>query len=166
MLYLTFPIFLACVLAAGYTGARFRPGAWYAALEKPSWTPPNWVFAPVWATLYLMIALAGWLVWNAGDASVSLMLWVMVLLLSAAWSWLFFGRRLMGMALANVIASWLTIGAFILVSWPQSHAASLLFVPLLAWVSIATALNFTIWRLNAGPRSVTPSRSGTGRSGP
>lgn len=141
-------VFFALVAATALTGTQFRPGEWYQTLAKPSWTPPNWVFGPVWGSLYIMIALAGWLVWRTGDATLPLAFWAVGLVLNAAWSWLFFGQKMIGAALVDVVAMWCTILAFIVTAWGHSVPASLLFVPYLAWVSLATALNFTIWRLN------------------
>lgn len=146
---LTFLVFAACVAAAAFFGARYMPGAWYAGLAKPGWTPPNWVFAPVWTTLYVLIAIAGWLAWRAGDASRPLLFWGLGLVLNGAWSWLFFGQQSMSAALVDIALLWVTIVAFIVTAWPRSKTASALFVPYLAWVTLATALNFTIWRLNS-----------------
>jgi tryptophan-rich sensory protein len=141
-------VFLALVAAAGLSGSIFEPGDWYAGLDKPAWTPPNSWFPPVWAALYVMIALAGFIVWRAQGFGPALWLWIVQLALSAAWSWLMFGRHEIGLALADVVAMWLAIGAFIIVAWPVRRSASLLFVPYFLWVSFAAALNFEIWRLN------------------
>lgn len=140
--------FLAAVLAVSVTGAMFRPGPWYLTLQKPAWTPPGWLFAPVWTTLYVMIAVAGWLVWRRAGFSAALWFWVVQLGLNASWSWIMFGRHEIGAALAVIGLLWLTIAGFIVSAWPASRTASLLFVPYLAWVSFASALNFAIWRLN------------------
>ena len=145
MTAVAFPIL---VLAAALFGAQFMPGDWYLALKKPSWTPPNWLFGPVWTTLYVMIAAAGWLVWRAGDRGAAIAVWTANIVLNGLWSWLFFGQRLIGAALVDIALIWATIVAFIVLAWPKSRWASLLFLPYLAWVSLATALNFTIWRLN------------------
>ena len=75
-------------------------------------------------------------------------MWGVNVVLNAAWSWLFFGQRWIGLALVDIVFIWLTIIAFIVVAWPKNRLASLLFIPYLAWVSLATALNFTIWRMN------------------
>lgn len=145
---MAFVVFFALTIAAAAFGALFMPGEWYAALRKPSWTPPNWLFGPVWTVLYLMIATAGWLVWRAGDRSKAIAIWAVNLALNAGWSLLFFGRHAIGLALIDILLIWLTIVAFIILAWARSRPASLLFVPYLAWVSLATALNFAIWRLN------------------
>lgn len=140
-------VFAALVAAAATTGSFFRPGEWYAALSKPSWTPPGWIFGPVWAVLYVMIAVAGWLAWRNG-ATAAVAVWAIGLALNAAWSWLFFGQREIGLAALDIIALAITIVLFIALVYRASPAASLLFVPYLAWVSFAAALNATIWQLN------------------
>lgn len=149
MSYLSFAAFFLIVLVAASSGAFFTPGEWYRSLRKPSWTPPDWLFPVAWSVLYFMIAVAGWLVWQADPTHPAMFLWAAQLVLNAAWSWLFFGRRDMVGALVDVGAMWLLIAAFIVTAWPLSSVASLLFVPYLVWVSIATALNYRVWRLNA-----------------
>ena len=142
--------FAAAVLAAAAFGAQFEPGGWYAALAKPAWTPPAWVFAPVWTVLYVLIALAGWLAWRADAGRAAIGAWIVGLALNGAWSWLFFGLHRIGWALADISLLIATIALFITATWRTSRAAALLFVPYLAWVSFAAALNLAIWRLNAG----------------
>lgn len=141
--------FLALVAAAALTGAQFQPGAWYAELAKPSWTPPGWLFGPVWTVLYVAIAVAGWLVWRSDKRlTVPLAFWIAQLVLNAAWSWLFFGLHRPGAALVDIVAMVVLLAAFVATAWPVSRTASLLFVPYLAWVAFATALNAAVWRLN------------------
>jgi len=147
--YLTFIAFCVVVLAAASSGAIFKPGDWYRALRKPSWTPPDWAFPVVWSALYFMIAVAGFLVWQVDPLSTAMGFWIAQLIFNAAWSWLFFGRRDMAIAFVDVSAMWLTILGFIITAWPLSPVASLLFVPYLIWVSVASALNFRVWRMNA-----------------
>lgn len=147
--YLALLPFLAAVLAVSLSGAMYRPGAWYLALQKPTWTPPGWLFAPVWTTLYVMIAMAGWMAWLQRGFGALLAIWATQLLLNASWSWVMFGRHEIGTALLVLGLLWLTILAFAIKAWPQSRAASLLFAPYLAWVSFAGALNFAIWQLNS-----------------
>lgn len=145
-------VFIALVASAALTGGLFRPGAWYEALAKPPWTPPNWLFAPAWAVLYAAIAVAGWLAWRrAGgrvDAAVSI--WGLQLLFNAAWSWLFFGRHQMFVALIDVFAMLLCILAFIVINMTTNRWAAWLFVPYALWVTYAAALNLALWRLNPG----------------
>jgi len=142
--------FVALCFAAAMSGALFKPGAWHAALAKPRWHPPNWLFGPAWAVLYLMIATAGWLVWHSAGWSPALVAWGVQLVLNAAWSWLFFGLRRPDLAFAEVILLWLSILACVLLFVPVSQLAAALMLPYLAWVAFAAALNFAMWRLNGG----------------
>ena len=143
-----FVIFMAAVMAAATIGSSFLPGEWYQALAKPAWTPPNWLFAPVWTVLYVMIGFAGWLVWRAEGASPAVAIWIVQLGLNAAWSWVMFGLHNIGAALGVIAVLWLAILLFIVTARRTSGTAAALFVPYLAWVSFAAALNFEIWRLN------------------
>jgi tryptophan-rich sensory protein len=144
-------VFVALVAAAASTGALFEPGSWYAQLEKPSWNPPNAVFGPVWTVLYVMIALAGWLVWRAsGRMALAVQFWLAQLALNWMWSFLFFGMHRPDLALVDIVLLLAAIFAFIVTARRYSTVASWLFVPYAAWVGFATALNFTIWRLNSG----------------
>ena len=140
--------FVVAVVLIASTGAIFKPGAWYEGLAKPSWTPPDWAFPVVWSVLYIFIAGAGWLVWREAGWSLALGVWTLQLLLNGAWSWLFFGLRRMDLAFVDVALLWLCIAAFIMLAWPMSTIAALLFLPYLVWVSVAAALNLTVWRMN------------------
>lgn len=141
-------VFLALVAAAALTGMAYLPGPWYEALAKPAWTPPNWVFPPTWAVLYVMIAVAGWRVFEREGINRALIVWAVSLQLNAAWSVIMFREHQIGLAAADIAALWVTIVAFIALTWNTTRLASLLFVPYLLWVSYAAALNFEIWRLN------------------
>lgn len=143
-------VFLLLVAFVAGSGMLFRPGPFYAALAKPEWTPANEVFPPVWAALYVLIALAGWIVWRAQGLGPALWIWLIQLLLNAAWPWLMFGRKQIDLALVDMAALWIAVLAFIVVAWPVRRTASVLFVPYLLWISYAAALNFALWRLNAG----------------
>ena len=133
----------ACFAAAGL-GAWFNLGPlqdWYPSLRKPAWTPPNWVFAPVWTTLYLLMALA---------ASRTAMTWFAVqLVLNAAWSGLFFSLHQPGVAFAEILVLWFAIVATLCSFGRISILAAGLFTPYLLWVTFAAILNGTIWRMNA-----------------
>jgi translocator protein len=146
--YLSLLPFLAAVFAVSLSGALFRPGEWYLSLQKPSFTPPGWLFAPAWTVLYVFIAVAGWKLWQAAGTGVAFGFWVAQLLLNASWSWVMFGRHEIGNAMIVLCLMWLSIVGFIVTAWPASRTASLLFLPYLAWVTFAGALNFAIWRLN------------------
>lgn len=143
-------VFLIIVLAAASSGALFKPGEWYEGLRKPGWTPPKWAFPVVWTILYVMIGYAGWLVWTVAEWSLPLLLWAVQMLANALWSYFFFGMRRMDLALVDVAILWLSVALFILVAWPVAPLASLLFLPYLAWVTAAAALNHSVRRLNPG----------------
>lgn len=146
--WVSFPPFVAAVFLAALSGTLFRPGAWYKTLEKPSWTPPDWVFAPAWTALYLMIAIAGWLVWRAEGFGPALGIWLINLIFNAAWSWLMFGRKQIKAALTDALAMLATIVAFILAALPVNRDAAVLFLPYLGWVTFAALLNWAILRRN------------------
>lgn len=126
------------------------PGSWYAGLAKPAWTPPNWLFGPVWTVLYVAIAVAGWLVWrrSGGRLTPALYVWIAQLIANALWSYLFFGLHRPGVAGVDIAALWVLILAFIVLSWPLSRVAAGLFVPYALWVTFAAALNLALWRMN------------------
>lgn len=147
-------VFIVLVLIAAASGGVFKPGAWYAGLHKPSWTPPDWAFPVVWAALYAAIAWAGVLVWQAEGGGLALIFWGAQWAFNTAWSWLFFGRRRMDLAFVDVTLLWLSVLGFIVTAWPVSPLAGVLFLPYLAWVSVAAALNGTVWRLNPEARRV------------
>jgi translocator protein len=141
-------VFIVIVLAAASSGAIFKPGEWYESLRKPGWTPPKWAFPVVWTILYVMIGYAGWLVWTAAGWSLPMMLWALQMVTNALWSYFFFGMRRMDIALVDVAVLWLSIAFFIVTAWSVAPLASLLFVPYLAWVTAAAALNHSVRRLN------------------
>ena len=143
----------ASFAAAGLGSIATVPalGDWYAGLVKPAWNPPNWIFGPVWTTLYAMMAVAAWLVWKRGGPGrlPALILFGVQLALNVSWSWLFFGLRQPGAALAEILFLWLAIGATAWAFGRLSRPAALLFIPYLLWVSFAAVLNWALWRLNA-----------------
>ncbi len=148
--YLDIIVFAVLVFAAAATGGIFPPGDWYRSLTKPSWTPPDWMFPVVWTVLYIMIAWAGVLVWRADGFGPAIIAWGLQLVLNAAWSWLMFGRRQIGVALVDAGGMLAAIVAFMVLAWPIDSTASLLFVPYLAWVATAFFLNLRILQLNPG----------------
>jgi benzodiazapine receptor len=151
-------IFLLINLAAATSGAVFKPGAWYAGLDKPGWTPPNAAFPLVWSVLFLLNAVAGWLVWQAAGtgAAPALAAYGLSLVINAGWSALFFGMRRMDLALVNVIFLWLSIALVAVLFWPVSPVAAALQLPYLLWVSVAALLNRTVLRMN--PAEARPTR--------
>lgn len=145
-------VFLGLVALAAAGGIWFRPDAWYAALAKPAWNPPSWLFSPVWTTLYVMIAIAGWRVWRAGGAgdarSVALALWFGQWIGNALWSWLFFGLHQPVWAMVDIAAMLVLVFAFIVVTWRFERVAAWLFVPYALWLAFAASLNGAIVLLN------------------
>lgn len=140
-----------CFLAPA-AGAFAMPDGWYAALRKPSWNPPGWVFGPVWTLLYTMMAVAAWMVWKRGGWKRQrgpLVLFLVQLVLNAAWTPLFFGLHRPGLAFVDIVLLWIAI-VMTIISFKRVHRGTAwLLVPYLAWVSFATVLNFTLWRMNA-----------------
>ncbi|MEO1206791.1 MAG: TspO/MBR family protein [Pseudomonadota bacterium] len=147
--YVPIGVFIGLVFLAAASGAVFAPGEWYKSLSKPSWTPPDWAFPVAWTVLYIMIGTAGWLVWKAEGFQLALLLWGVHLITNAAWSYFMFGAKRIDFAMYDVTAMLVTMIAFMIMAWPVSSQATLLFVPYLAWVSFAAALNWRIWQLNA-----------------
>ncbi len=142
---------LALTFAAASLGALFLPGEWYAALKKPSWNPPNWIFAPVWTALYTIMAVAAWLVWRRGGfvrQRTPLTLFLLQLFLNAMWSPLCFGAKNLGLALVDIIFLWIVLAATVFSFRKTFWPAGALLAPYLAWVTFATVLNFALWRLN------------------
>ncbi len=136
------------VSALGGVAARSAAAEWYPALRKPSWTPPGWVFGPVWTLLYSALALAGFLAWRGGRARRAPLVYLAQLALNLAWPWLFFVAHRPGPALAAILLLCAAIAATIVAFWRVDKRAALLLVPYLAWVAFAAALNHAIWKLN------------------
>ena len=144
---------LVCFAAAGLGGIVTTPNipTWYADLAKPAWTPPDWIFGPVWTLLYLMMAVSAWLVWRQtgfAGAKLPLGLFAIQLVLNSLWSVLFFGLQSPGASAVEIILLWAAILATLIAFWKRSNLAGGMLAPYLAWVSFAAALNFAIWRLN------------------
>ncbi|MBM3357182.1 MAG: tryptophan-rich sensory protein [Betaproteobacteria bacterium] len=142
---------VALSFAAAAPGIAWPPGEWYAQLAKPAWTPPNWVFGPVWTALYAMMGVAAWRVWRRGGfakARGALPLFLAQLALNAAWTPAFFGLHLPGVAFAIIAVLWLAIAATARAFLRHDRVASLLLLPYLVWVSYAAALNLALWRMN------------------
>ena len=125
---------------------------WYAGLAKPSFNPPNWVFAPVWSTLYVLMAFAVWRILRLPQVSaarrLALSLFFIQLALNAAWSWMFFGANNPLLGLINIVPQFLAILAAVVAFHRVDSLAALCLLPLLAWVAFASVLNVAIWRLN------------------
>ncbi len=127
--------------------------SWYQIIQKPSWNPPSWIFAPVWTTLYIMMGIALYLVWRSGERKplkkTAIWLFALQLLLNFSWSFIFFYKQEPGLAFAELLCLWLMILATIFVFAKISKLAAWLLVPYISWVSFASILNFTIWKLNS-----------------
>ena len=137
------------VAALGGLSTAQSVTSWYPTLNKPSWNPPSWTFGPVWTTLYVMMAVAAWLVWKHGKgAQAALTLFFIQLGLNCLWSFLFFGAQSPALALIDIAALWIMLALTTFSFFKLSQAAGLLMLPYLAWVSFAATLNFAIWNLN------------------
>lgn len=139
------------VSALGASWASQGLSPWYEGLSKPSWNPPGWVFGPVWVTLYILMAVAAWMIWRVRErpgAWVALGLYVVQLALNLAWTGIFFTLKLPGPALFEIALLWVMILATIVAFGRVRPWAGALLVPYLVWVSFASALNFMLWRLN------------------
>lgn len=142
-------LFLALVLGGGLViGAVTAPGAWYATLSKPPFNPPSWIFAPVWTALYIMIAIAGWRVWEQRHGKPAMTLWSVQLVLNFLWSPIFFSAHRIDIAFGVIVLLLIAIIGFIVITWRQVKIASLLFAPYAAWVAFAAVLNGAIWLRN------------------
>jgi benzodiazapine receptor len=140
------------VAAAGGVVTAGSVGTWYVGLAKPSFNPPGWVFGPVWMVLYLMIAVAGWRVWRRrGEAGAwdALAAWGVQLALNLGWSVVFFGARMIGAALVEILVLLAAILVTATLFWRIDRVAGWLLVPYAAWVGFATVLNAALWWLNS-----------------
>lgn len=145
--------FVLVSLAAGFFGSFFTMDqitTWYATLTKPSWTPPNWVFGPVWTTLYVLMGVAAYLVSRSKKLGKTLVLWLFFahLIVNALWSIVFFGLHELELALGIIVLLWALIVLLMRLYWRYSRVATYLMIPYLLWVSYATTLNLGIIFLN------------------
>jgi len=131
--------------------ASVDAASFYGQLSKPSWAPPAWLFGPVWTGLYLLMGVSAWLVWRSpGPRTAALALFVAQLAANALWSWLFFAWHRGALAFAEVLAL-LVLIAFTMLAFARiSRLAALLLAPYLLWVSFASALTRSVWRMNPG----------------
>ncbi len=142
---------IALSMGAGLAAALWPVGAWYATLAKPAWNPPNWIFGPVWTTLYVLIGVAAWRVWRTGGFArdrAALVLFLVQWTLNFGWSGFFFGMQSPGIALIEIVCLLALIVATMVRFSRHDRVAKQLLLPYLAWVAFATALNFELWRLN------------------
>ncbi|MGB5305304.1 MAG: TspO/MBR family protein [Gammaproteobacteria bacterium] len=146
---------LVLTFAAAALGAfaSAQAGQFYLQLVRPAWAPPGWLFAPVWTSLYLLMAIAAWLVWRAHGlrrAGPALGLFVLQLAANALWTWLFFVWHQGALAFVEILLLWVLIAGTLAAFWRLQVVAALLLVPYLVWVSFAGALTFAVWQLNPG----------------
>lgn len=149
--WMLFAIFLAACFAAGTTGAVFPPGEWYRALNKPSWTPPDWVFPITWTVLYASMSFAAARVAPAEGSAYAMAFFALQIALNTLWTPIFFGLRKLAGGMLVLSCLWLAVFATLVSFWQIDWIAGLLIVPYIIWVSIAAALNFAVWRLNPDP---------------
>ena len=152
---LRFILALAIPLAIGSSSAFFTVtglDSWYQTIQKPSWNPPNWIFGPVWTTLYIMMGVALFLVWKQQDQNAAqrtaILLFAAQLILNFFWSLIFFKWQQPGWAFAELAVMWVLIILTIFQFSKLSNTAAWLLVPYISWVSFAGILNYTIWKLN------------------
>jgi tryptophan-rich sensory protein len=148
-----FVFIVLCLAVSGIGGAITATSVdtWYQALEKPPFNPPDWVFAPVWTTLYIFMAIAAWRVWRRRwieATSQAFSVFALQLGLNLAWSFLFFGLQRIELALAEIVILLVAIIANMVLFWRVDRLAGLLFVPYAAWVAYAVLLNASLWFLN------------------
>jgi tryptophan-rich sensory protein len=148
---------LALCLMVGGEAARFtvpNVASWYATLARPPLSPPNWLFGPVWSVLYVLMAVAAWLVWRGPAVGrlpqLALVVWGCQLAVNALWTPVFFGLRMIAPALAVILVLLGAVGLTCAIFWRVNRAAGLLFLPYLAWVAFAAYLNAGFWWLNHG----------------
>lgn len=148
--WLLFSVFMAGCLSAASSGAIFEPGKWYESLQKPRWTPPNWLFPVAWTALYVLMAWAATRVAMAEGIGLAMAFWALQLSLNTLWTPVFFGLRRIRAGMVVVSALWLSVAATAVVFFTIDRMAGMLLLPYLAWVSVAAALNFSIMRRNPG----------------
>jgi len=151
--WLVLIVFLAICLGAGGLSSFFTASSvrdWYPQLRKPPGTPPSWVFGPVWTALYVLMAISAWLVWREyhWGAAPAVLIFFAQLALNVAWSGIFFGSRMPGVALAEIVVLWLAIAFNLFAFYVLLPWAAWLLLPYWLWVTYAIYLNFGFWRLN------------------
>lgn len=148
MFWLDFLVFLFACMAAGLAGSLFPPGRWYSELNKPVWTPPNWVFPVAWPILYLLMSYSGATLANLESAGSALALWALQISLNTLWTPVFFGLKNLKLGLIIIFLLLMSVAISTYVFWLYSWIAGLLFLPYLAWVTFAAALNAAVYKLN------------------
>lgn len=139
------------------TGGLFPPGPWYRTLSKPSWTPPDWLFPVAWTAIYVCMATAGARAAMLPDNGLAMALWAVQIAFNGLWTPVFFGLKNIRMAMGVLVALWMAVLATMLALWQLDTIAGILFIPYLTWVTIAGALNASVWRLNRGEAARAPA---------
>ena len=148
MEYLLFALLLGTCFGAGATGGLFPPGAWYQSLEKPSWTPPNWVFPVMWTTIYLLISFAAARVAVIEGSHFAMAFWAAQIAFNTLWTPMFFGLRRLKGALGVMALLWLSVLGCFITHMSLDLWAGLAMLPYLIWVSVAAMLNYSVANLN------------------
>jgi benzodiazapine receptor len=143
-----FPIFLLTCAVAGAAGVLFKPGQWYRDLDKPVWTPPNWLFPIVWAVLYVLMSLAATRVANLPGSEIALGLWGLQITINTLWSGVFFGLRRMLAGAVVIALLWAAVLATTFAFWTHDTIAAVMMIPYLIWGTYALALNVSVWMRN------------------
>lgn len=153
--FLPFAINIFIALVFGVLGGLITINSvrtWYPGIQKPSFNPPNWLFGPVWSTLFIIIGISAYLIWTKRDRIVhfprTVAIYFIQLILNLAWSFLFFYNHLIGAALIEIVALLVVIAINGIVFYKIDKIAGLLFIPYFLWVSFATFLNYNIFILN------------------
>lgn len=144
---------ITAVAAAMGSAAAGNSREFYETLQRPSWAPPASVFGPVWSVLYLLMAIAAWMVWQHRrfvGARVALRFYLVQLALNALWTWLFFAWHLGALAFVGVILLWIAVAMTMNVFRRVRPMAGTLLIPYLAWVTFAAALTYAVWKANPG----------------
>lgn len=152
--YIKLIVSILIPLIVGFAGSFFTSSSintWYSTINKPSFNPPNWLFAPVWTLLFILIGISFYLVWNKDFGNIkswALLIYGANLALNLLWSLLFFGLRKPYLALIEIVILWFVILGNIIVFYRISRTAGLLLIPYLLWVTFASFLNYNIYILN------------------
>jgi tryptophan-rich sensory protein len=144
-------LLLTVIVSAIGAAASVQAKSFYGQLVQPPWAPPGWVFGPVWTVLYVLMAVAAWLVWRSGgfrQNRLPLGFFLVQLVFNALWSWLFFGWHLGGWAVADILALLVSLAVTLVLFWRVRPAAGALLLPYLLWVTFAAVLNYVVWQMN------------------
>ena len=156
--FILFLIFLVTCFGAGATGAAFPTGEWYRTLTKPSWTPPNWVFPVMWTSIYLLISFAAARVAGMEGSGYAMAFWAAQIAFNTLWTPMFFGLRRMRDSLFVMGMLWVSVLSCVITHWQLDTWAGLAMMPYLIWVTIAAALNYSVWSLNPDAQPIDLSK--------